>query len=386
MKKILILSCLAITLNQASAVTSPNAAPTPVPINNQGTLVTKVVGGYSYDQWGVPNANNLQPNSPFSLFFQTPDSLVSAFINQALNVLVNPNVAGNIPTSFNIPIPSYLVPQYNLGQSNSQNVYSSFDSLTSNDIYRLLTNTAPGLTTASLAALPAPMPIKVNTVKSPFTQNSITIPSTASFNLNTLLAPLKYDANSQTSALNFIQLASGMAQIPGALDMTKLDPTDLQNAIMNNKDLQNYLVSLRSYGASLSVGLSNLYYLFSERVAQQPPNTSGNTNLPTLNSTLQFENYIATRRFTDPNWIKGIQNVATPAELQRQNIYLLRDLLYVEYQRQMVDERILATLSVTQLSNLTIQKSAIQQIQQKVQSEPPFGTKSSNPVSNIGNS
>ena len=70
-------------------------------------------------------------------------------------------------------------------------------------------------------------------------------------------------------------------------------------------------------------------------------------------SPIQVESYMATRRYYDNNWNSDIQKYDNPAELQRQQIYLMRDLLYVEYQRQLLDERVLATLSLIQL-NLTI--------------------------------
>jgi hypothetical protein len=333
--------------------------------------VDNLIGGYGVNQLD---------GTLTSLFFQTPDASYNQYLGQLMGSLVNPNLAGAVPATIKV--------DYTIGSNKF--TYNSLDSFTSQDLNRMLTTTSPSLNTTAMSAIPGPLaitPQQLALMNLPYSQSGVTpTVSAASIDFNTLLLPLEYsDSSSIQNAMNFIQYASGLAQLPQTIDLSKLSPTDLKTVFQNNADFQQFIVGQRIISASQSVGLSNLYYLLAERIPQNNSNSNNNNSnngvkTPSLSSPLKFENYLATRRFTDPNWIKGIQKIATPAELQRQNIYLLRDMLYVEYQRQMVDERLLAAISLMEINSNGMQQINLQQLNRKLQNQPPFGQPKTTPT------
>ena len=165
---------------------------------------------------------------------------------------------------------------------------------------------------------------------------------------------------------------------PPVLDLSKLSAKKLASAF-NKADVQSYFLTLRSLVAQQSVGIGNLYYLYAERmpistksIAQAMTLPQNSPLYPTA-SPLQVDQYLATRRFTDLNWINAVQTLDTSAELMRQQIYLLREINYELYQNRLINERILATLSVMQIQNANaVSQTTLSQLYNKVQSEPPF--------------
>ncbi|WP_010597352.1 hypothetical protein [Rickettsiella massiliensis] len=126
---------------------------------------------------------------------------------------------------------------------------------------------------------------------------------------------------------------------------------------LNQKDIQDYLATLRNYLAVQAVALGNLSQLYAERqeisdkqLSQLPKTTADavetfkKTN-PGPISALKLENFMATRRILDNNWYTNLQK-ENPATLQREQTQLLAENLAQSYQMRMTLERLLATMSV----------------------------------------
>ena len=124
---------------------------------------------------------------------------------------------------------------------------------------------------------------------------------------------------------------------------------------LQKKQTQTYLASLRSYLATQTMALSNLYQLYAERQPIDPSKAdpavrsllatlSGQTSGPI--SLLKLENIMTTRRILDKNWYKNDLINENPATLQRQQVELLAENLSESYQIRMTLERLLATMSV----------------------------------------
>ncbi|MGE3921093.1 MAG: hypothetical protein AB7F64_09235 [Gammaproteobacteria bacterium] len=345
--------------------------------------VDNLVGGYGVDQLQAP-----PKGPPTGLFAPTADTVYNQLIGAVLNQVLPQKTAGTPATNPNFQ-PGGNAPQTLTGQA----------------IYTLLTTTDPNKVESTLLKVPAaaPSPGGQQNKTGFFAKifgggSSAGSPGeelTQNFDLNALVQPLAYDISQsgasnpsgaqgsssaeRTAALHFITFASGMAQPMQVLDMSKVDQDKLNNALANSTDLQNYLIALRSLVAQQSVGISNLYQLYAERVAVDTSKVR--ENLPNMPNTpvvpkaspLMIDNYVATRRF-GPDWETTLQTVATPAEISRQQAYILREILLELYKNRVTNERILATLSVMELQNTGGQQLALQQLYRKVASEPPFGT------------
>lgn len=324
--------------------------------------------------YGVAHLMPANTSDPYSLFYQGPDAPFNQNIGTLIYSLLDPTSAAPALALFNVAT--------TLGAN--KYTFTTLADFTNQDLKRLLTDNqvTASINTENMAMLPGPLLLSPNQISLANLPGKTQIPystSTANMNVNTLLLPLQYNSSQQQSAWNFIQYLSIMAQHDPALDLSQLSNNDLASIFTSNSDFQNYLVSLRSQAAAQSIGLSNLYYIYSSRIPQSTasytsmiPNLTKISALYPQASPAQIENYLATRRYRDPNWSTMVQTTANSAELQRQTVYLLRDLLYEEYQHKLVDERILTTLSAMQLSGNTEQATKIKGLYQKLKNQPPF--------------
>jgi hypothetical protein len=337
------------------------------PINSLTMAINNLVAGYGVDQ--------LQ-GTPTSLFTQSSDAVYNLLVGEVVNAIIPPNNSGPIAEN----------PNYKQGSNST----ATSPTLTGQAVYNLLMTTNPNDVIATAAKVPAPLPISVPNPSLNIVAGNNQQPSplnTQAFDMATLLGPLQYDEKNSKdmddskSATNFILFSSGMVNPPQVLDLTRFNATQL-SGILNNALVQQYLISLRSLVAQKSVGLNNLYQLYAERIpvstqklAQSVPEIR-NTKLYPEASPMKIDQYMATRRFSDPNWESMIQKKATPAELMRQEIYLLREIRYELYQGRVQNERVLATLSVMELQNTATQQIFLQQLYSKIISQPPFAPSS----------
>lgn len=154
-----------------------------------------------------------------------------------------------------------------------------------------------------------------------------------------------------------------------------------QDAQSNRYKIYQYLSSLRAFAAVMSVGVSNLNYIFARRM----PNPQNN-NI----SAAASEYFMATHRLMpdpskcqqnssqqssgDPNqgcqsqWQQDI-NKASPIKLQREMVLLLAEMNYQLYLNRMQGERSLMTLSMLQLMSASTSVSTLNS--QFQQTTPP---------------
>lgn len=193
-----------------------------------------------------------------------------------------------------------------------------------------------------------------------------------------LLGPLTFQTSAQAQAAkNFITALTESA-----------NPLPLYNfpaeAKSSNKDLQvllnekkEYLTSVRAFAAAQAFAINNLSQAYAERkpidmiyLKDHPEQIQAIMELQKsapevfkngLPSPLQLENYMATRRITDPRWYASLVN-DTPASLQRQQIMLMAENLAEAHKTRLAIERLNATMSVMILQfssqNRTVLKNA----------------------------
>lgn len=177
--------------------------------------------------------------------------------------------------------------------------------------------------------------------------------------LNSLIGPLVYtkDDNNDTqkTAQNFIE-AMGSINNPYpivdlvALGASKSPAVDATTLATTNNDVIKYLNDLRTYGAAQAIALSNFYQMYAARVPTNLKDKNPDLyksleaiKLPNA-SEMQVENYMATRRLSDPGWVGSLAE-DTPAALLRQIAILLAENLALSYKNHLATERLIATNS-----------------------------------------
>lgn len=193
-------------------------------------------------------------------------------------------------------------------------------------------------------------------------------PPFANVDLNTLVGPLVYERGQEKIANNFISSLAGLSAPFIPADLRKL--ADKQNVpiktlIATNPDVANYIALVRSYATLQGIALSNLYQLYAERMPTKvdPANNRelatalAGINMPNA-SQLQVENYMATRRITDPQWVTGLIK-DNPSALLRQIVILLAENLAESYNNRLASERIIATLSALDLQQTAMLRSMV---------------------------
>lgn len=199
-----------------------------------------------------------------------------------------------------------------------------------------------------------------------------------SVDVNSLLQPMTYTDVEAAQAKNVIDALSGALAPVNTVNFSQLvanlsgDKNTNLKATLNQKQIQEYLAALRSYIATQTVALGNLYQLYAERQAIRTDNLSpelknainvvaGQTKGPV--SSLQLENFMTTRRILNKDWYNNLIN-ENPATLQREQVQLLAENLAESYQTRMTTERLLATMSVLVLElNQQIRTQLQNQIQ-----------------------
>jgi len=183
----------------------------------------------------------------------------------------------------------------------------------------------------------------------------------SSIDINSLLQPITYNDTEEAAAKNEINALSGSLMPINTINFNQLIANlsgDKENNLkyeLQKKQTQTYLASLRSYLATQTMALSNLYQLYAERQPIDPSKADSavRSSLATLSgqtsgpiSLLKLENIMTTRRILDKNWYKNDLINENPATLQRQQVELLAENLSESYQIRMTLERLLATMSV----------------------------------------
>lgn len=179
------------------------------------------------------------------------------------------------------------------------------------------------------------------------------------------------------SFITYVSGASNPPVVPGFNTLTPpaYSPTQVSQ-FRSTPKVQLYLAELRSYASAQSVGLSNLYRLYAERIIQQglgrilnvhkysTVDANGNITpgevIPDV-SPLQAEEYLAKRRVYDPGWYKSMESATSPLTLARETLYVLAEMRLEMYKTRMEYQRLLATVSAMQLTQMKTQKILLDQ-------------------------
>ncbi|CAN5302308.1 hypothetical protein BH10PSE19_BH10PSE19_03420 [soil metagenome] len=250
--------------------------------------------------------------------------------------------------------------------------------LSTQAIYDMLTTINPKQTTGQILNKVAAPDYAHACEKPTFNNGQYQCPSVIPVNLNmdSLVHPTQYDTDQQASANNFIRYITGLASPPAALDFGKLETKDRDAALKDGK-VQQYLLGLRTLAAMSSVGISNLYYLYAERLPIKMDNPNPKDNRKQIEiSPLQAQQEMASRRLRDPEWIAKM-DAASPAVVARETLYLLAEMRFEMFQNRMVNERIMAAQAVIQIQNASATPQALQLPQQftEITGAPPFTPK-----------
>lgn len=185
-----------------------------------------------------------------------------------------------------------------------------------------------------------------------------TISTVPNYNIDTLLGPTAYnDAAQREAAKKFIQYATLLA-----VPLPSFSNAELKAAGDEGK---NYLIFLRSYIAAQSAGLSNLYQMLIARTPVTDLGKQAGMAKQTV-SPLEVEQYAATRRLNpniktsvkqadgkkvvtvEKNWQESME-AASPAQVQREMVYLLAEMRQELYQQRLATERLMAIMSLMQI-------------------------------------
>lgn len=205
-------------------------------------------------------------------------------------------------------------------------------------------------------------------------------PPFANVDLNALLGPLIYKENADKTAISYINSAASLNYPLKMLDLNRMaiaKKVDVSTFINYNDDVKKYLTHLKAYAAAQATGVSNLYQFFAERVPSQVTEESNKELYKALNSLgmpnasqLQVENYMATRRITDPTWVASLSQ-DSPAALLRQIAILLAENLAESYNSRLATERLTATLSILSLQQAASTRILIEQEGNRLQQQQP---------------
>lgn len=193
--------------------------------------------------------------------------------------------------------------------------------------------------------------------------------------MGTLISPLAYqlepkkdskgeertpsDASAITAkaALGYIQFLLSQSR-PSGLDMSKL--TEEQRKLVAVKDIgKEYTVILRAMLATRSVAADNLLTIYTRRLPIEGLGEKMGMPGKKDASAAEVENYLATRRTGSPDWYKSITK-ASSNTIARETLFVLTEIQQQLYGLRQDNERILATLSTMQLSDLASQLTGLE--------------------------
>lgn len=359
---------------------SPSFAAIPSGGNNNNSTGLQVIGGYSSQYWSS-NSKTAPQGTPAGFFMITPSPsfsdmmLLTYFYNQYKTAITNhsSNVAKELLST--------------------QTAISSLLTATQSK-----TNTTVRLLTDSLT--PKTDGLSAISDKSFNLANDL-----GSLNVDNLIQPFTYTNSQEASAKSFVNYITNQYAPTPVLNFAPLLATKnsssyspLQQAL-ENSNVQQYIYLIRRKAALSSVAISNLNYLYNQRVPQKTSTllqklpTIDQTqlkqqlpkNLQTEASPLALQQWMATRRLNSVNnnvgdnskapktWTQSIEQ-ASPATLQRETVYLLAEIQQELFKQRMLQERLLATSSVQQLQSVGSMQIQIQQLQRDICNSKPLNT------------
>ena len=177
---------------------------------------------------------------------------------------------------------------------------------------------------------------------------------TNSVNMDSLVNKVSIGQKSAEEALSFIKFVSN---VTGPFQQPYSEK-DVKARLGTDQGMQESVARMGTLMASTSVGLSNYYYLYHERLNQAGLGESA--KLYHFNkdgshgdsikdaSPLQVDEFMAKRRVVDPNWYTYLAALP-PAAIQRELTTILAEIRYELFKQRILKEREVATLSAVQL-------------------------------------
>ncbi|OGT69351.1 MAG: hypothetical protein A3J38_01580 [Gammaproteobacteria bacterium RIFCSPHIGHO2_12_FULL_45_9] len=218
------------------------------------------------------------------------------------------------------------------------------------------------------------------------------------FNFASLIGPTAYTGSEQKAAEAYVAiLMKSYKDLTKGLDLnairSKLNTIDaakradwFQQNVLNNPVYQNYQATVRSYVATQSVLLDNMYSLMAKRTPIANLGTQAglpqDPNLPTgYASPKQVQNAAVTQTLNNPDWYAAMKT-ASPATLQREQLLLTAAMVKQLQDMQSSNERLLATLTVMtqQLTQLVSAQTLSAQARAVNQAINPDANTSANTV------
>lgn len=185
------------------------------------------------------------------------------------------------------------------------------------------------------------------------------------FNSHSLIGLVQYTDEQAENAKKFISNVANLPTPVPLVNLTLLSKTNknISNITLNTPTGQAYISAVLNVAASYSVAIDNLNYLYNERISS--PTKDLGTDIRSLPdamkqqaSPMAIDNWIATRRLkgtpstgaTWKSWHDKIES-AGPATVDREIAYLLADMLNELHKSRVLNERLLTTLSISQMQN-----------------------------------
>lgn len=241
---------------------------------------------------------------------------------------------------------------------------------TSTDVNSVLSNQDPSIVTYKLVSIPGTdttIPCK-NQVDC----NLNPPPKNEAFNADTLLATSGFPADKADQMNNLITFLTSMTDPIPTIELSS-DPTERASQLQS-ADIQRYILMVRTLAAAQSMALSNFNFLAQERqIVPDLGSKAGMTTLPTDGhqtavkdaSQLQLEEFLVNRRIGNSEWYAAV-NTAPSVAVQRETLFVLAEMQQQLAQLRMLNERLLATMTVMQMQMTQFNKSSIQTQQQAI--------------------
>ena len=383
-KKHLILPAIALTSLSISALTLAGAPPTPAnagltqAIQQVGNKIVAVSFAgmtaasnamYQFDQ---NLADTLLANSAWNTINQNGSS-TTALTNQYIQ-----NSFSSLPNSILSTKPGLLnTAQIKKQNKEKQNIIQDLtlgvpasDTLYSNDPLVVMSQFENG----------GGLNIKYLNTNKKFTIGPPPMNDDNYFNIASITAPTSYTTDQLAAANTYMKyLTQSYTDPADSLDMLKLSSylnnltkqdgksvaqQKYQTLMSINKSdaYQSYQLAIRSNMAQKSVAIDNFEHLIAERTPSKV-NVSGikdNQGKTVSNpSPLQVKAYQANHRINDPAWIKSLQSQSSTT-LQREIAVELAEMLQQNHQAHLDRERMMATLSASELQASTANNMLLQ--------------------------
>ncbi len=292
----------------------------------------------------------------------------------------------------------------NYAQTSALNtVPPNIKSLNDKDIVLGLTpdTSTPNATTIQLAAITAS-----DTIVPGLTMGGVPVPfysqdaeknsknkllqGNENFNFQSLIVPNLYETpEQQNNALNYIRFVSGYGTPLSSINLGSYPESQLSTAqkitIQTSGAYQAFLVQRRQLVAQQSAMLTNLYAIYARRLPIQSlnpgdvalgtlqPNTTTNVNNQNANkhpSAEQIQAFTATWRTANqalaPQWFTQM-GVASPANVQREQLFVLAEIEALLYRLHQDNERMIALLAINQVANFQTSKQTLQLTEKNIQ-------------------